>query len=368
MGRGRGRATSSGANSRGHRNTPWAQARERQQWGDEGAVAQAATSADMADDERSGSELKLAVKLAMWEMRVQQRFPGVVLSPVGQKCVSREDADIIRERGLGVVDCSWARLEDVPFGNLKSAAPRLLPWLVAANPVNYGRPCKLSCVEALAAALYICGDNVTADALLAKFKWGHSFASLNRELLKVYSECQTGAEVIAAQQQWLQNPPEMPAAATHAHEQDEEGSGSDEDGLEPLERNVNRFLTPEESSGDDDEEEEEDNDGDDVEDDDVEEDEQQEEEEGGEEEEEEEEGDSSHKPGTEEDEGVGPSGKEADAVGGAGNPAGSAGARPTSELREVEEAAVAQPLPPNAQGAALGAKMESMALGSSHVT
>eukprot|EP00257_Ricinus_communis_P021284 XP_015580731.1 ribosome biogenesis protein TSR3 homolog [Ricinus communis] len=179
------------------------------------------------------------------ELRVNCGFGGIVLSPVGSQCVSKQDHSLIKRKGLAVVDCSWARLNDVPFVKLRCAAPRLLPWLVAANPVNYGRPCELSCVEALSAALIICGEEETADLLLNKFKWGHAFLSLNRELLKAYSECENSADIISVQNGWLSQQSKVPKAVPDSEEAEtskDEGSCSDsEDGLPPLERNMNHL-------------------------------------------------------------------------------------------------------------------------------
>ena len=91
-------------------------------------------------------------------LSLAQWFPGIVLSPFGDKCISFEDHDIIGSRGLAVIDCSWAKLEETPFSRVKAYQHRLLPHLIAANPINYGKACKLSCVEALCAGLIITGE------------------------------------------------------------------------------------------------------------------------------------------------------------------------------------------------------------------
>ncbi|CAH9072339.1 unnamed protein product [Cuscuta europaea] len=192
---------------------------------------------------------KLARFGLLKELRVNSFFNGIALSPAGSHCISREDHVLIEQKGLAVVDCSWARLDDVPFAKLRCAAPRLLPWLVAANPVNYGKPCQLSCVEALAAGLIICGEEESANLLLNKFKWGHAFLSLNRELLKAYSECKTSSEIILTQNEWLsRQTSQVPQTFAHAHAKDaesheggENSSNDSDDGLPPLEKNMNHL-------------------------------------------------------------------------------------------------------------------------------
>ncbi|EDS28624.1 conserved hypothetical protein [Culex quinquefasciatus] len=155
-------------------------------------------------DPKKCSGRKLSRHGLIANLRLGQKFPGLVLTPVGTYCVSPLDRDIITSSGIAVVDCSWARLDETPFNKMKSPNPRLLPFLVAANPINYGKPCKLSCVEAIAASMYITGYQDEALWYLNKFSWGHSFVELNQELLDAYAACKNSAEILEAQNKYLE--------------------------------------------------------------------------------------------------------------------------------------------------------------------
>lgn len=154
-------------------------------------------------DRKKCTGLRLVNHGSVELLRLGYRFPGVVLSPSATKVISKEDAGLIQEKGVAVVDCSWNRLDEVPFNRTRGVAERLLPWLVAANPVNYGRPCKLSCVEAFCAVLVICGFREQGEELIGRFKWGQTFLRLNEENFELYESCKNGREVIEAQDKWL---------------------------------------------------------------------------------------------------------------------------------------------------------------------
>lgn len=97
------------------------------------------------------------------------------------------------------------KVDNAPLHRIKASKYRLLPYLIAANPVNFGKPCQLTCAEALAAGLYIVGFPDAAEAIMAKFKWGFNFLKMNRELLDNFASCQTASDIIKQQNIYLEN-------------------------------------------------------------------------------------------------------------------------------------------------------------------
>ena len=155
-------------------------------------------------------------------MPLKQPFRGIVLSPEAKVAVSPSDADILEKSGMSLIDCSWARLQEIPFRQMQSGHHRLLPFMVAANTVNYGRPFKLTCAEAAAATLYICGKKDAAKEVLKEFSWGEEFFHLNEQVLDMYACCENAEEVVAKQNEWLELAQRDPSSLDHDSEEEED--------------------------------------------------------------------------------------------------------------------------------------------------
>ncbi len=126
---------------------------------------------------------------------------GVVLNPHAERALSPADADLAREEALVALDCSWESAGEKRFS--LPGEHRALPYLVAGNPVNFGRPMRLTTVEAFAAALWILGEPGDAERVLSKFTWGETFLELNAEPLRRYADCADSSAVVAVQQEYL---------------------------------------------------------------------------------------------------------------------------------------------------------------------
>ncbi len=128
---------------------------------------------------------------------------GIILEPLCGKVLGPEDHEILTVRNGSLVglDCSWAQIDSSVENVMKKTRliPRMLPLLLAANPVNWGKPGKLTTAEALAAALYIVGRKEQASNVLGAFRWGQRFFELNQEPLEAYSLAKSSAELVELQ-------------------------------------------------------------------------------------------------------------------------------------------------------------------------
>ena len=119
---------------------------------------------------------------------------SIVLDPLSPHPVSKTDKGLLERYGVVVLDASWRKIRTI-LGKHRGLRRRL-PLLLAANPVNYGKPYLLSSAEALAASLLVTGFDEQAQELLLVFKWGPEFLKINEKLISLYSEASNSQEII----------------------------------------------------------------------------------------------------------------------------------------------------------------------------
>lgn len=155
-------------------------------------------------DPKRCSGKKLMKMGLMRELAIGQKHSGVIISPNAKHTISPADTELMEQFGAAVVECSWARVKEVPWAKIGGKCERLLPYLVAANSVNYGKPWRLNCVEALGAAFYICGHPEWAEEVLSHFSYGQSFLDINSSILKRYAACTDEEGIKKTEQAWME--------------------------------------------------------------------------------------------------------------------------------------------------------------------
>jgi len=123
----------------------------------------------------------------------------LVLTPTTRRALSPADRERIDRFGIVAIDCSWNKADDF-FDKVTISHGRALPYLIAVNPTNFGRPWKLNTAEALAAALYIVGLKKEAEEIMDKFKWGEHFFNVNMSYLEAYADCKDSQAVVDTQE------------------------------------------------------------------------------------------------------------------------------------------------------------------------
>jgi pre-rRNA-processing protein TSR3 len=134
------------------------------------------------DDDPSKCSARKLIRFRMLERVNRIPYNTILLDPYSNTPLYKGDSSY---NSITLVDCSWVNAPSI-FSKVRVRVRKRLPLLLAANPVNYAKLAKLSSVEALAAACYILGYEELAYMLLNKFKWGHTFMELNRDLLEEY--------------------------------------------------------------------------------------------------------------------------------------------------------------------------------------
>lgn len=149
----------------------------------------------LREDEPSKNTALKMVRLGLAKLLPKTRSiaTGLVLNPFSQDVLGRWFRGHA-QRGILVVDCSWRKISPEKFARYRGAHVKLPP-LLPGNPINYGKLCMLSSIEAVAATLYLTGFHEEYYRLLGAYKWMNTFHELNKNLLNDYYEASTPEEL-----------------------------------------------------------------------------------------------------------------------------------------------------------------------------
>ncbi len=164
------------------------------------------------DDPKKCTARKLAAR-DLATLHFDTRRPprrGYLLDPSAGTILGPDDLPLI-EKGAALValDCSWKQLDESLI-KIRKSSPRLegrtLPLVLAANPISWGKPGRLSTVEALAVCLVLLDKEEQAKRILKPFSWGEQFFVLNAEPLLAYKGAETREKMVDIQWEFFDRP------------------------------------------------------------------------------------------------------------------------------------------------------------------
>jgi len=132
-------------------------------------------------------------------------YSPILLDPYSKKVISKEDLELVQTHGLLAIDCSWENAEEALelIRTRKKVVPRALPFMIAVNPIKYGKAFQLSTLEAFAGALIILGYRAQAEDILSIYNWARNFLVMNNQPLQEYEKAKTSEEIIKAQAEFI---------------------------------------------------------------------------------------------------------------------------------------------------------------------
>ncbi len=128
-------------------------------------------------------------------------YNKIFLTPYVDNYILNKDKFLYNEKGIAVIDGSWNLINTIE--NIKNKNARKIPLLLPVNPVNYGKPGKLSSLEAIAASLFIMGYNDLAEEIISKYSWSQNFIKTNINPLNDYIKCNSNDECIEMEKSYF---------------------------------------------------------------------------------------------------------------------------------------------------------------------